>query len=176
SVAEFWRNQLDGIESISHFRIEDLEIANATETARDPHYVRARSVLEDVDLFDAEFFGIYPREAELMDPQQRLFLECCWQTLEDAGYDPDSYTGQIGVFAGSSVWSYFLSRLCTRPGFIQDFTSGYQVSNYSEMMGNSLDFLSTKVSYKLNLRGRALRCSRLVRPRCSRSRRRVNRS
>src|SRR5262249_5862770 len=153
SVAEFWRNQLDGIESISHFRIEDLEIANATETARDPHYVRARSVLEGVDLFDASFFGIYPREAELMDPQQRLFLECCWQAIEDAGYVPNDYPGQIGVFAGTSLLSYFLTRLCTVPGFIEKFADGYQVHSYTEMMGNSVDFLSTRVSYKLNLRG-----------------------
>lgn len=153
NVTEFWRNQLEGIEAISQFRVDELEIANAAEIARDPRYVKARSVIDEVDMFDAEFFGIYPREAELMDPQQRLFLECCWQALEDAGYVPDTYQGQIAVYAGSSVWSYFLTRLCTTPGFIEKFTSGYQVSNYVEMMGNSLDFLSTRVSYKLNLRG-----------------------
>jgi amino acid adenylation domain-containing protein len=153
SVAEFWRNQLEGIESISHFRVEDLEISNKASVANDPRYIRVRSVLDDVDLFDADFFGIYPREAELMDPQQRLFLECCWQAIEDAGYVPDTYPGQIGIFAGSSSWSYFLTRLCAAPGFIEKFTSGYQVSNYFEMMGNSPDFLSTRVSYKLNLRG-----------------------
>lgn len=153
SVAEFWRNQIEGIESISHFSVEDLEIPNKASVGNDPRYIRARSVLDDVDLFDADFFGIYPREAELMDPQQRLFLECCWQAIEDAGYVPDTYPGQIGVYAGSSVWSYFLTQLCTAPGFIEKFTSGYQVSNYFEMMGNSLDFLSTRVSYKLNLRG-----------------------
>src|SRR5689334_1006582 len=153
SVDEFWRNQLAGIEAISHFRVEQLEIANKAEVAGDPRYVRSRSVLADVDMFDAEFFGIYPREAELMDPQQRLFLECCWQALEDGGVVPDSYSGLIGVYAGSSIWSYFLRQLCTTPGFIEKFTSGYQISNYVEMMGNSLDFLATRVSYKLNLRG-----------------------
>jgi amino acid adenylation domain-containing protein len=156
SVAEFWRNQLDGIESISQFTIEELEIADKAKVAADPSYVRARSILDEVDLFDADFFGIYPREAELMDPQQRLFLECCWQAIEDAGYVPQEYPGLIGVYAGASMGSYFLSRLCTTPGFIQKFTSGYQVSNYFEMMGNSLDFLSTRVSYKLNLRGPSL--------------------
>ena len=152
-VAEFWRNQVDGVEAISHFRIEELEIANAAEIARDPSYVRARAVLDDIDMFDADFFGINPREAELMDPQQRLFLECCWQAIEDAGYDPDVYPGQIGVYAGCSMGTYFLSRLCTKTGFIEKFTTGYQVSNFFELMGNSLDFLSTRVSYKLNLRG-----------------------
>jgi amino acid adenylation domain-containing protein len=153
TVAEFWANQLQGVEAISHFRVEDLEIPNAAEVSRNPNYVRARSILDDVDLFDAEFFGIYPREAELMDPQQRLFLECCWQAFEDAGYDPIAYSGAIGVYAGCSTSTYFLSRLCTDPAFIQKFIGGYQVGNYPEMMGNNLDFLSTRVSYKLNLRG-----------------------
>lgn len=156
SVAEFWRNQLDGIEAISQFRVDDLEISNKASVGSDPRYVKARSILDDIDLFDADFFGIYPREAELMDPQQRLFLECCYQAIEDAGYVPDTYNGLIGVYAGSSLSSYFLSRLCKTPGFIEKFTSGYQVSNYFEMMGNSLDFLSTRVSYKLNLRGPSL--------------------
>src|SRR5229473_6200561 len=88
-----------------------------------------------------------------MDPQHRLFLECCWQAFEDAGYDPLVYPGAIGVYAGCSMETYFLSRLCTRPSFIQQFTGGYQVGNYPEIMGNSRDFLSTRVSYKLNLRG-----------------------
>jgi amino acid adenylation domain-containing protein len=155
SVAEFWRNQLNGIEGISRFRVEDLEIPNAAEVAQNPSYVRARSILENVDLFDADFFGIYPREAELIDPQQRLFLECSWQAFEDAGYNPFAYPGAIGVYAGSSTSTYFLSRLCTRPDFIQKFISDYQVGNYPEMMGNNLDFLSTRVAYKFNLRGPA---------------------
>ncbi|HUY12929.1 MAG TPA: amino acid adenylation domain-containing protein [Terriglobia bacterium] len=152
-VDEFWRNQLSGIEAISHFRVEDLEVPDAADLARDPNYILARSILDDADLFDAEFFGMYPREAELTDPQQRIFLECCWQAFEDAGYDPSSYPGPVGVYAGSSTSTYFLSRLCTIPGFIGKFTGGYQVGNYPEMMGNNLDFLSTRVSYKLNLRG-----------------------
>jgi amino acid adenylation domain-containing protein len=155
SVAEFWRNQINGIEAISHFRVEDLEIPDAANVAQNLSYVRARSVLDDVDMFEPEFFGILPKEAELLDPQQRLFLECCWQAFEDAGYDPANYGGPIGVYAGSSVSTYFLSRLCTRPGFIQKFVGGYQVDNYPEMMGNNLDFLSTRVAYKLNLRGPA---------------------
>jgi len=153
SVAEFWRNQLDGVEAISHFTVEELEVPRARELSERPNYVRARSILGDVDMFDAEFFGIYPREAELMDPQHRLFLECCWEALEDAAYDPFTYPGSIGVHAGCSMPSYFLSRLCTNDEFIQKFTGGYQVGNYLEMLGNSLDFLSTRVSYKLNLRG-----------------------
>ena len=155
SVAEFWQNQLRGIESISHFRVEELEVPNATELAKSPNYVKARSILKDIELFDAEFFGIYPREAELMDPQHRIFLESCWQALEDAGYDPYSYPGMIGVYGGMSIPSYLLEKLCTVPGFIQRFTGEYQVGNYQAMLGSSLDFLATRVSYKLNLRGPA---------------------
>ncbi|HVT26575.1 MAG TPA: aminotransferase class III-fold pyridoxal phosphate-dependent enzyme, partial [Lacipirellulaceae bacterium] len=153
TVAEFWQNQIRGVEAISRFGIEDLEISKASAALADPNYVPARSVLNGVDSFDADFFGIYPREAELMDPQQRLFLESCWQTFEDAGYDPSTFSGSIGVYAGSSPSTYFLSRLCARPGFIEKFTNGYQVDNYVEMIGNSLDFLATRVSYVLNLRG-----------------------
>ncbi|WFU79136.1 amino acid adenylation domain-containing protein [Bradyrhizobium sp. CIAT3101] len=153
SVAEFWRNQLAGIESISHFRDVPPNEVQKSDAAAGVRQVYARSVIDEIEHFDAEFFGIYPREAELMDPQQRLFLECCWEALENGGYVPDSYPGMIGVYAGCSLSSYFLSRLCATPGFIEKFTAGYQVSNYVEMMGNSLDFLSTRVSYKLNLRG-----------------------
>ena len=153
SVADFWRNQLNGVEAISRFRVEELEVPGAAEAARNSNYVLARSILDNVDLFDAEFFGIYPREAELMDPQQRLFLESCWQAFEDAGYDPFSYTGSVGVYAGCSMGTYFLSNACNSSSFIRKFTGAYQVENYSEMMGNSRDFLATRVSYKLNLRG-----------------------
>lgn len=153
SVSEFWRNQLDGVEAISRFGVASPEGPGQGAPAAGAGIVNARAIIDDIELFDADFFGIYPREAELMDPQQRLFLECCWEAIENAGYVPESYPGLIGVYAGSSLSSYFLSRLCATPGFIAKFTSGYQVSNYVEMMGNSLDFLSTRVSYKLNLRG-----------------------
>jgi len=80
-VAEFWANQLAGIEGISHFSVEELDIANARATAANPNYIRARSVLKDVEMFDADFFNILPKEAALIDPQHRLFLECCWEAL-----------------------------------------------------------------------------------------------
>src|SRR5258707_1194906 len=90
-----------------------------------------------------------------MDPQHRVMLESCWQALEDAGYDPAAYSGAIGVYAGMSMSTYFLAKLCATPGFIEQFTGDYQVGNSLAMMGNSLDFLATRVSYKLNLRGPA---------------------
>ena len=100
NVAEFWRNVRDGVDCISRFSAEELEVRDAAALAGRPDYVKARSVVEDVDRFDAAFFGILPKEAELMDPQHRVFLECCWEALEDAGYDPQSVAGAIGVFAG----------------------------------------------------------------------------
>src|SRR5262249_36633948 len=96
---------------------------------------------------------MYPKEAEITDPQHRIFLECAWEALEDAGCDPQIYKGAIGVFAGCSMNTYFLSKLCTRPGYIEGFANSYQVGSYPELVGNGHDFLATRVSYKLNLRG-----------------------
>jgi|CZKY01.1.fsa_nt_gi amino acid adenylation domain-containing protein len=155
TVAEFWRNQLAGVESIAQFRVEELEVANATAVAADPTYVRARPILDDVDLFDTAFFGVYPKEAELMDPQQRIFLECCWEAIEDAGYDPLNCPAMTGVYAGCSPSTYFLRHVCRDRRFIEDYVSGYQVANYPVTLGSNVDFLATRVSYKLNLKGPA---------------------
>ncbi len=153
NVGEFWKNIKDGVECISRFSIEELEVRNAAELARQPDYVRARSTLEDVELFDAAFFGILPKEAELIDPQQRIFLECCWQAIEDAGYDSQAYPGAVAVYAGSSANTYFLRNVCVDRDFIEQYTSAYQVGYYPTLLGTNPDFLSTRVSYKLNLRG-----------------------
>ena len=153
SVAEFWSNQLAGIEGISQFTVEELEIPNAAATAANPNYVKARSMLKDVDLFDADFFSILPKEAALIDPQHRLFLECCWEAFEDSGYDPSAYPGSIGVMAGCAYGSYFLQQVCAQPGFTEDFLKNYQIGNYQAMMGNYPDYLATRVAYKFNLKG-----------------------
>ena len=155
TVAEFWRNQLAGVESIAQFRVDELEVSNAAALAADPTYVRARPILDDVDLFDAAFFGVYPKEAELMDPQQRIFLECCWEAIEDAGYDPLNCPAMTGVYAGCSPSTYFLRHVCRDRRFIEDYVSGYQVANYPVTLGSNADFLATRVSYKLNLKGPA---------------------
>jgi acyl transferase domain-containing protein len=109
-----------------------------------------------VERFDAPFFSMYAREAELTDPQHRLFLEICWEALEDAGYDPARYPGAIGVFAGSSPNTYFLNNVCADRRTIEEFTSNYQVGCYPMLLGSGQDFLATRVSYKLDLKGPSL--------------------
>ena len=156
SVQQFWDNQRRGVESISVFRADELEVPNASVLVGREDYVAARGIVSGVDQFDAAFFGFYPREAELTDPQQRVFLECCWEALEDAGYDPYASRKLIGVYAGSSPGTYFLNHVCQSREFIERFTGGYQVENYPETLGFNPDFLATRVAYKLNLRGPAM--------------------
>ena len=103
SVVELWRNLREGVESIRAFSDDELRAAGVDPAALNGYYVRAGAVLDDIDLFDASFFRCSPREAATIDPQQRLFLECAWEALETAGYDPDRYAGRIGVFAGMTV-------------------------------------------------------------------------
>ena len=104
NVSSLWGALRSGRETITFFSEAQLAHAGVRpELLADTAYVRARGVLEDADRFDAALFGISPREAELMDPQQRVFLECAWTAFEDAGYDPERYTGRVGVFAGSGV-------------------------------------------------------------------------
>lgn len=138
---EFWQNLIAGKDGITRFdsRVE----SDGTK------YVGARSTLDNPDLFDASFFGIYPKEAELMDPQHRIFLECAWEAIEHAGYDPGAYPGMIGVYAGLSLNTYLLHNL----GKSKELARNYQVAEYQTMLGNDKDFLPVRVSYKLNLRG-----------------------
>jgi len=152
NLDEFWRNLRDGVESISFFNDEDVEssLLDGPPPKNDPNFVKARAILEDPALFDASFFNVNPKEAEVMDPQHRVFLECAWQSIENAGYNPDTYHGLIGVFAGSSMNSYLLANLLAHRDLIG------LVGTFQTMLGNDKDFLPTRVSYKLNLRGPSL--------------------
>ncbi|MBR8839549.1 MAG: acyltransferase domain-containing protein [Stigonema ocellatum SAG 48.90 = DSM 106950] len=148
NVDSFWQNIQDGVESISFFTDEELVFAGIESTvSNDPLYVRAGTVIEDIELFDASFFGFSPREAEITDPQHRLFIECVWSGLENAGYDSERYTGQIGLFAGVAFSAYLFSNLFPNRKLIESAES-FQIS-----IGNDKDHLPTQVSYKLNLRG-----------------------
>lgn len=154
-VAEFWKNLAAGRETITRFTEEETEFSMATPAARarGAKFVRARGILDGADLFDAEFFSIQPREAEIMDPQHRIFLECSWEALESAGYDPGTYAGLIGVYAGLSLSSYLLYNLNKTSDAAVKLAGGYPVGDFSMMLGNERDYLPTRVAYKLNLRG-----------------------
>lgn len=146
NVEEFWQRLSRGDECISFFTDEELaESGVAAEVLKDPDYVKASGVLEGADLFDAPFFGFHPREAELMDPQHRIFLQCAWHALEDAGYDPARYAGRIGVFGGAGLNTYLLE--------VGPTLSHSPALRYQAFIGNDKDFLTTRVSYKLNLKG-----------------------
>jgi acyl transferase domain-containing protein/acyl carrier protein len=142
----FWRNIRDGVESITHFTDEQLQTAGVDpQTLKNPSYVKARGVIDGVDQFDAGFFGYSNRDALVMDPQQRLFLQCAWEALEDAGYDPRSYRGLVGVYGGSTASSY-QNLLYANFGALN--TDGMSIA-----IGNELPFLTTRVSFKLDLKG-----------------------
>ncbi|MBZ5521019.1 MAG: type I polyketide synthase, partial [Acidobacteriia bacterium] len=143
---QFWRNLAEGRESVSFF--PDLPPVQAG-TVGGAKYVPARAVIHDIDLFDPAFFGYSPAEASVMDPQQRLFLECAWQALEDAGYDPGAYPGAISLYAGCTTNTYLLTQF--PPDELIRVLNDFQT-----VIANDKDFLVTRVSYKLNLRGPAV--------------------
>ncbi|MFE3553293.1 amino acid adenylation domain-containing protein [Streptomyces sp. NPDC059193] len=144
-IDTFWRNLRDGVESITHFTDEELRAAGATEEElADPAYVRSRGLIDGADLFDAAFFDYSPAEAEVMDPQHRLFLEAAWQALEHSGIVPSAFDGNVAVFGGTGFGGYH-----------QD-ASGDLSSFYRSMIGNKNDYLATRVAHKLDLRGPAL--------------------
>ena len=147
NVDEFWRNLRDGVESISFFLDEELIASGIDPTLiSDPNYVKAGFVLENIESFDASFFGYSPKEAELMDPQQRLFLECAWEAIEDAGYTPESYESTIGVFAGARMSTYLFN-------LDNDLKLAGTPSAFQALIGNDKDYMTSRVSYKLNLKG-----------------------
>jgi acyl transferase domain-containing protein len=147
NLDEFWRNLRDGVESISFFTDEELISFGVDKNQlSDPDYVKASGFLDDIEMFDAAFFGYSPREAELIDPQQRIFLECAWEALEHAGYDSESYDGLIGVFGGVGSNSYIFNIYSNTE--VVSSIDGTQLT-----ISNEKDYLATRVSYKLNLRG-----------------------
>ena len=155
TLDKFWDNLQRGVESITHFSPGDLEDAFGRSVQSQAGYVCARSMLENVEDFDAGFFNFLPKEAELTDPQQRLFLEIAWEALESAGYDPGAFPGEIAVYAGSSIDTYLLYHLLADRRRLEVFTGSYQVGEFSTLVGNSPDFIATRTAYKLDLRGPA---------------------
>jgi amino acid adenylation domain-containing protein len=152
SVTEFWKNLVQGVESITTFSDAELTASGIDVDAMKklPGYVAARGIIKDVEWFDANFFSMNPKEAEITDPQQRLFLEASWEALESAGYVPESVRGAIGVFAGMSSNTYYLNNVQFRPDLVN------LVGRMAVMMANEKDYLTTHVAYKLNLKGPAV--------------------
>ena len=142
---ELWENLRRGAEPISRLSPEEVRAAGGRPD--DPRWVSAAGVLDGADRFDAAFFHITPREAERLDPQHRLFLECAWEALEDAGCDPGRFPGAIGVFGGSSLNTYLLQNL---------MPAGDSPADPQVAIASDKDFLTTRVSYKLNLTGPSL--------------------
>ena len=148
STDEFWENLARGKESISRLTDEELLSAGIpAEVIADSRYVKARGVLQQAEWFDASFFGFTPKKAELTDPQNRIFLECAWEVLESAGYDPQRFQGSIAVYAGKSMSSYLSQNLFSRPDILKS------VGGLEVLVAGDKDHLSTSVSYKLNLKG-----------------------
>ncbi|WGT63445.1 amino acid adenylation domain-containing protein [Variovorax paradoxus] len=149
-VEQFWDNLVAGRDTISFFDDETLDAGVSEALRSDPAYVRARGVIEGIENFDAAFFGIGPKEAALMDPQQRVFLEICWECLERAGYVPDAAPGPVGVYAGMYNASYFQRHVSTRPDLIE------AVGEFQVMLANEKDYITTRVANRLNLTGPAV--------------------
>jgi amino acid adenylation domain-containing protein len=150
NVDEFWNNLKNGVESITFSKKEELlQLGMDSELINDPTYVPAKGILEGKAYFDPAFFGYTPMEAKVMDPQVRIFHECCWEALENAGYNAETYRGRIGVYAGASynpLW-----------GTLPLNTLGSSASSYVEQWNavqlSDKDYITTRVGYKLGLRG-----------------------
>ena len=145
NINKFWENLRDGVESVSYFSDQELvEAGVEPAVVASPNYVKASPTPFDVKQFDAGFFGVTPAEARLMDPQQRIFLECAWEALEDAGCKPDAKENVIGVYAGAALNSYFFYHMSP------------EEAGVAGLVVNEKDFLPTRVAYNLDLRGPAV--------------------
>ena len=148
SLDEFWCNMRSGVESLEIFSDAELDLAGVPAIVRlHPHFVGKGAKLEGAELFDARFFGLSPREAQIVDPQHRIFLECAWEALEHAGYPAGVTERSVGVYAGTSMNTYLIGQILRDPALAE------AVGDYQLMLGNDKDYLCTRVSYKLNLRG-----------------------
>jgi acyl transferase domain-containing protein len=150
-VAAFWASLAQGQEGISALTEDELAESGVSPAQwRQDNYIRAKGVLDGADRFDAGFFGYSPREAEILDPQHRVFLECAWTALESAGCVPERFSGRIGVFAGASLNTYLLYNVLANRSFAAS------VGTYQALLGSDKDFLATRAAYKLGLTGPAI--------------------
>ncbi|MFN8578575.1 MAG: amino acid adenylation domain-containing protein [Candidatus Sericytochromatia bacterium] len=147
-IDEFWKNIENGLESVHFFTDEELKNKGISqELINNPNYVKANCLIKDIEFFDADFWGYSPREAEILDPQQRLFLDCAYHALEHSGYNPDSIKEPVSIFAGTGLSRYMFFNLANNQNIID------KVGYFQLMIANDKDYLSTRASYKLNLKG-----------------------
>lgn len=152
SADAFWANLVAGKESVLRLTTQELlDAGEDAQTIAGKNYIPVAAPLEQMEYFDADFFGFSPKEAAILDPQHRHFLECAWEALEDAGHPPEKFEGRVGVFAGCGMGSYFYFNLCTNPDLVDSV--GMFLLRHT---GNDKDFLPTRLSYLLNLQGPAL--------------------
>lgn len=146
---QYWDNLQHGREALTTYSDDELRQAGVSEAEiNNPHYVKNGAPIENIALFDAGFFGFSPRDAAIMDPQHRHFLEVCWEALEHAGCDPSRYEGLVGVFGGSGHNAYLPYNLLSNPNLLDSV--GFFLLRHT---GNDKDFLTTRVSYIFNLTG-----------------------
>ncbi|MBC8082777.1 MAG: amino acid adenylation domain-containing protein [Hymenobacter sp.] len=150
SIAELWQLLRQGQETTRFFTDDELDATIPTQLKNDPLYVKARGIINNADQFDAAFFGLNPKLAELMDPQQRVFLEIAWEALEQTGYLPQHYGGSVGVFAGCGNNTYYQHNVLSNQRLID------QVGDFQVMTVNEKDYIASRTAYQLNLKGPAV--------------------
>jgi acyl transferase domain-containing protein len=147
SVTEFWDNLCAGVESIANLSISELNAEGIDSTIyKNSAFVSRAGVIENLELFDAAFFGCTPKEAELMDPQNKILLECAYEAMENAGYTAEAKDGRIGVYVGVGSSDYYINNLLSHPDLLT--TNSYQIN-----LNNEKDFTALYLSYRLNLQG-----------------------
>lgn len=150
TIEEFWNILENGKETITFFDDETIDTNIPNNLKNDPAYVKARGIIKDADLFDPSFFGITTKLAELMDPQQRIFLEIAWECLEKTGYLPSNYKEKIGVFAGFGTNTYYEHNVLSHLDKIES-QGKIQVLSVNEK-----DYAASRTAYQLNLKGPAV--------------------
>ena len=150
NIGELWDVLKEGKETISFFEKNEMDSSIPEALRNDPLYVRARGVLPSAKEFDARFFGLNPMVASVMDPQQRLFMEISWEVLEQTGYLPRHYNGNVGVYAGCGLNSYYINNVLPNREIIE------QVGEFQANTVNEKDYIATRTSYHLNLKGPAV--------------------
>ncbi|MBN1185860.1 MAG: amino acid adenylation domain-containing protein [Bacteroidales bacterium] len=158
TAEEFWQNMLDKKELIQVFDDEILRRVDSTyEKNKDnPNYIKSRGILKDIELWDARFFGWSDHDARYTDPQQRIWFEQVWYALEDAGYDPFNYSGDIGVFAGVNLNSYLFDNILRDRKIYEDYMHFGDAETFQTYVNNDPAFIATRTSYLFNLKGPAI--------------------